>query len=73
MLFYYLGLSFFAGIAVFGISFYSNILVSRRLARIQKKYMKTKGERVSVTTECINNIKVIKLYGWTNFFRNHID
>lgn len=69
MLFYYLRLSFLAGIAIFGVSFQTNILVSRRLQRIQKKYMKSKGERVSITTECINNIKVIKLYGWTDFFR----
>lgn len=73
MLFYCLGYSFFAGIAVFGVSFYSNMYIARRLARIQKRYMKTKADRVSVTTECINNIKVIKLYGWTKFFREHID
>lgn len=73
MLFYYLGFSFFAGIGVFVMSFYTNIFISRRLARIQKAYMKTKGQRVSITTEVVNNIKVIKLNGWTEFFREHID
>ena len=73
MLFYYLGYSFFAGIGVFILSFYTNIFISRKLAQIQKAYMKTKGERVSITTEVINNIKVIKLYGWTEFFTQHID
>jgi len=35
--------------------------------------MKTKGARVSACTETINNIKVIKLYGWTNLFLGMIE
>ena len=73
MLAYYLRVALLAGLCVFAISTYTNMLISRSLARIQKAYMKTKAERVSITTECINNIKVIKLYGWTDFFRDHID
>ncbi len=61
-LFYYLGLSFFAGIGVFILSIITNALLSRLLAGFQKDYMRKQDDRVSATTEYLNNIKMIKLY-----------
>ena len=34
--------------------------------------MKATDARVSATTECINNIKMIKLYSWEKIFLNFI-
>jgi ABC-type multidrug transport system fused ATPase/permease subunit len=71
-LFKYMGISFFAGIGVFILSLVVNIAISRCNARNQKKYMKLTDARVGVTTECLNNIKMIKLYSWIPIFRNMI-
>ena len=39
------------------------------MAKFQGKnweaYMKEKDKRVNLTTECLNNIKMIKLYEWS--------
>lgn len=72
-LFYYLGVSFLAGIGVFILSLLVNISISRCNAKNQKKYMKLTDARVSITTECLNNIKMIKLYSWIKIFKEMID
>lgn len=71
-LFYYLKWTFFSGIAVFALSLLVNISISRCNARNQKKYMKLTDARVKVTTESLNNIKMIKLYSWINIFKGMI-
>ena len=38
------------------------------MAKYQKKLMKATDARVSATTECLNNIKMIKLYSWEQTF-----
>lgn len=42
------------------------------MAKFQGKnweaYMKEKDKRVNLTTECLNNIKMIKLYEWSGVF-----
>lgn len=72
-LFKYLGVSFLAGIGVFVLSLLVNISISRCNAKNQKKYMKLTDARVSITTECLNNIKMIKLYSWINIFKKMIN
>jgi len=71
-LFYYLGVTFFAGILVFIVAVKVNIGNSRSLAKYQKKLMKATDARVSATTECLNNIKMIKLYSWEQTFTRMI-
>jgi ATP-binding cassette subfamily C (CFTR/MRP) protein 1 len=70
LLFYYLGLTFFAGIGIFIVSMILNICLSRILARFQKQYMARQDLRISSTTELLNNIKMIKLYAWVDIFKN---
>lgn len=72
LLFKYLGVTFFAGIGVFVISLLVNISLSRCSARIQKRYMKKTDARISITTECLNNIKMIKLFSWVEIFQKLI-
>jgi len=72
LLFKYLGVAFFAGIGVFVISLLVNISLSRCSARAQKAYMKKTDARISITTECLNNIKMIKLFSWTEIFQRLI-
>mmetsp|Transcript_17853 Transcript_17853/g.30300 ORF Transcript_17853/g.30300 Transcript_17853/m.30300 type:complete len:578 (+) Transcript_17853:575-2308(+) len=72
LLFTALGASFFAGIFVFFVSLLVNIFLSRKLAVYQKAYMKKQDARVNSTTECLNNIKIIKLYSWVDIFKETI-
>ena len=66
--FYYFGYTFFAGLGVFvlalivflGIGMYYNIQ--------EKILMRRKDRRMKVTTESINNIKMLKLYSWQDSF-----
>jgi len=65
-LFYFLGLSFLSGIAVFAIAFVTNVMLTRLSAKLQQRYMECKDERLNSTTESLNNIKMLKLYSWTD-------
>lgn len=70
--FYMFGYSFFAGLAVFMCAFVANFIIGRILRDVQKKVMKSKDGRMKVTTECVNNIKMIKLYSWQENFLQRI-
>ena len=72
LLFNYIGLSFVAGLGVFLIAFLVNTAISRLQAILQKVYMKLQDKRVTATTEALNNIKMLKLYSWTETFLNDI-
>ena len=71
-LFYYLQWSFIAGAVVFVITFLVNTCVSRKSARLQKKYMPCQDARIKAITESLNNIKMLKLYAWRDVFLNLI-
>jgi ABC-type transport system involved in cytochrome bd biosynthesis fused ATPase/permease subunit len=73
LLFFYIGTSFFAGLGVFFFAFLINTFISKMQARLQKNYMKKQDARVSATTEALNNIKMLKLYSWTERFESSIN
>lgn len=67
-LFYFLGYSFLSGIGVFIIAFFTNFGLGALESLFWKKTMKAKDQRMNVTTESINNIKMLKLYSWDSTF-----
>lgn len=67
-LFIELGVSFFTGILVFIFALLINTYIAKKNAELQKDYMKKQDERVNLTTESLNNIKMLKLYAWTDIF-----
>ena len=69
----YIGASFLSGLGVFFIAFVINSIISKKQARIQKVLMKKTDARVSATTESFNNIKMLKLYSWTEAFERNIN
>ncbi|TNV86168.1 hypothetical protein FGO68_gene2272 [Halteria grandinella] len=71
-LFRMIGVSFLAGLAVFAIAFIINIFLTRCSSRLQKKFMECQDDRVKLITESLNNIKMLKLYSWTDTFLNAI-
>ena len=61
MLFDILGISFMSGMGVFLVAFLVNIKIGVVGKNIYKQLMKTTDKRMNLTTESINNIKVLKL------------
>ena len=72
VLFAYLGVSFLSGIAIFIITFVTNLYLSRLAARLQKEFMKRQDARVKAITESLGNIKMLKMYAWTKIFQRII-
>ncbi|CDW72862.1 canalicular multispecific organic anion transporter 1 [Stylonychia lemnae] len=68
-----MGSSFFAGIAVMVAAFCVNLFVTKFSTRYQTAYMKLQDQRVNLTTECLNNIKMLKLYSWQEAFEKMIE
>ena len=70
--FYYYGVYFFAGLAVFALAIVVNFGIGMYYAYQEKIYMRRKDRRMKVTTESINNIKMLKLYAWQDSFLQRI-
>jgi hypothetical protein len=64
LFFYYVGLSFLAGLAVFVLAFVTNASFGYCLGEVQKTIMKRKDARMNETTEALNHIKSLKLNSW---------
>lgn len=71
-LFYYLGISFLAGIGIFVIACAFNFVFGWMTANLWTAIMKKRDERMNIVTEVLNNIKMIKLYSWSNTFKEKI-
>ena len=72
ILFYYLNWSMLAGIAVFAITFYCNAKIASTQAKLFGVGMGFSDARVKAITESLNNIKMLKLYSWTDIFATMI-
>ena len=62
--FYYFGIYFFAGLGVFAVALLFNMALGLWYNKAEKVYLRRKDRRMKVTTESINNIKMLKLYSW---------
>ena len=62
--FYYFGWMFCAGLGVFLIAIVFNLAIGLYYNKNEKIVMRRKGRRMKVTTESINNMKMLKLYSW---------
>ena len=72
MLFQYFGYSFFAGFGCLTLVFIINYFIYGSIKVNQKEMLKKKDERMKITTETFNAIKLLKLYNWENEFKNRI-
>lgn len=59
-----LGNAMWAGVVIMIIMIPLNSLLARYQKKLQKSQMKFKDERSRLTSEILNNIKSLKLYGW---------
>lgn len=63
-LFILLKWAFFSAILVFVIAFVCNIYIGNAIKKLTIAVMMVKDKRMKETTESLNNIKFLKLYGW---------
>lgn len=72
LLWQYLGVSVFAGLAVMILMIPLSALVATKLLDLQAKQMKVKDERVKSMNEILSGMKVLKLYAWEPSFEKLI-
>lgn len=70
--FHYFSFSFFAGLSVFVVGSLFNLAIGIWQNKQEKILMRRKDRRMKVTTESINNIKMLKLYSWQDSFMERI-
>jgi len=63
-LFYYLGLAFFSGIALFLIAFVLNYFLAIAYSAVEKEVLEAQDARQKVVSELVNNIKILRINSW---------
>ena len=72
LLFRFFKLSFLAGLFFLIVFFSINLKIFKMFRIIQKEFLKKKDERMKITTETFDNIKLLKLYNWEKAFMKKI-
>lgn len=72
LLWRYLGVAVFAGLAVMIIMFPITAVIATKLQVLQTKNMEVKDERVKSMNEILSGMKVLKLYAWEPSFETLI-
>lgn len=72
LLYWTLGLSAFAGIAVMALMVPVNSRIAQRLGAVHMQAMAASDIRIQTTTEMIRSIRVIKLIAWDSFFQKKL-
>ena len=72
LLFKYFGLSFLAGFVMLILMFVINIYIYKGYMIIEEEMLEKKDDRMKITTETFDNIKLLKMYNWENEFKNKI-
>ncbi|KAF9965910.1 hypothetical protein BGZ70_003814 [Mortierella alpina] len=72
LLYWLLGWSLLAGLAVFAIVTPVQAKLAKHFQSSQQKKLQVMDSRLRVMTEILSNIKIVKLYAWEDAFRNRI-
>lgn len=72
LLWQYLGVAVFAGLAIMIGMIPMSALIATKLRNLQTKQMKVKDERVKSMNEILSGMKVLKLYAWEPSFEDLI-
>ncbi|KAF9292459.1 Multidrug resistance-associated protein 1 [Mortierella alpina] len=73
LLYWLLGWSLLAGLAVFAIVTPAQTKLAKLFQSSQQKKLQVMDSRLRVMTEILSNIKIVKLYAWEDAFRGRID
>ena len=72
LLFDFFGLTFLSGLTVLLTFMVMNYFIAKAFRRRQKRMMGKKDICMKITTETLENIKILKLYNWENEFKRKI-
>ena len=72
LLFDFFGLTFLSGLTILLSFMIMNYFIAKAFRRRQKRMMGKKDICMKVTTETLENIKILKLYNWENEFKRKI-
>eukprot|EP00903_Cladosiphon_okamuranus_P011464 g10798.t1 len=74
LLFWVLGVSAFSGLSLVFLSLPVNKILVAKLKAFQNQLMKRRDERMSVVSEAMNGVRIIKLFAWEpNFLKKMVD
>lgn len=72
MLFRIFGAIFLFGFGTLILFLVINYFVQKKYVGLMKQELKAKDERLKITTETINSIKILKLYAWDETFLKRV-
>jgi ABC-type multidrug transport system fused ATPase/permease subunit len=73
MIFVYFGISYLFGIITLALCFAVNLWITIDYSKISEDLLTAKDERMKITAEVFNSLKLFKLYGWENEFKKRIE
>jgi ABC-type multidrug transport system fused ATPase/permease subunit len=73
MLYKYLGIASFVGIASILLFLPTNAFIVKRSKNIRKEKYKIQDSRIKIMNELLNGIRIIKFYGWELAFQNLVN
>lgn len=73
MLYKILNVAVFSGMAVLIVLFPISGFIANKIKNLQQCQMKLKDERIKLTNEILNGIKVLKLYAWEESFEAQVE
>ena len=73
LLYYFLGVIALVGILVCAITILINYFMAKFNRKYQKKIMELKDERIKKTNEALQSVKILKMYGWCDLFKEFIN
>lgn len=72
MLYHFLGIVALVGVGICIISIIANYFLAKLNRTYQKAIMELKDERMKKTGEALQNVKILKMYGWCELFQGFI-
>lgn len=72
ILYFMYGVAFFAGLGVMVLFLLTIGIMYTFYAKFEEKYMKAKDDRIKLTSETFNALKVLKMYGWEDEFIKNV-
>ncbi len=67
------GIAFAGGLVVIILQMFVMLIIGAWIARCQMKVMIRKNDRMKIISEVFNNIKLIKMNAWEDFFYRKLD
>jgi len=72
LLYYFLGVVVLIGVVICIITVFINYFIAKFNRQYQKKIMALKDERIKKTNEVLQSVKILKMYGWCDLFKDII-